>query len=137
MYFTLQSNSSGFIYLIYLVLLPLRLFTFLPLLPPFSHLQHLHLWLRSLLNCLVYESSLSALMQQNRIENKTVKAPAILSISAINAGIVSLYFGFDLIVMGLSLWFVSILRIIDINGFNFSRWVGLCVMYMYIEIKKC
>ena len=35
----------------------------------------------------VYESSLSAFIQQNRIENITVNAPAIVIISARNAGI--------------------------------------------------
>jgi hypothetical protein len=54
----------------------------------------------------VYESSLSTLMKQNTIDNKTVNVPAIVSISAINAGIVSLCF--SLILKGLCLLFVSL-----------------------------
>ena len=77
----------------------------------------------------MYESSLSALIQQYRIENKTVNAPAILSISPMNAGIISLCF--SLIVSGLFVWFVSILWIIDINGFNFSMLLSV------FKIKKC
>ena len=44
------------------------------------------------------------------IPNNTVNAPAIVSISAMNAGIVCLFFVCS---------FVSIFRIIDINSFNF------------------
>ena len=41
--------------------------------------------------------------------------------------------------MGLSLWFVSIFCIIDINGFNFSIQIpvgDMRVVYMSIEIKS-
>jgi hypothetical protein len=58
----------------------------------FLHLLHSHLWLRSVLNLRVYESSLSGLSPQNKIENSTINAPTIGIISAKNAGM----FGMDL-----------------------------------------
>lgn len=53
----------------------------------FLQYLQLHLCARSVLMRRVYESSLSALMQQIRIENITKNAPAIGIISARNAGI--------------------------------------------------
>lgn len=51
--------------------------TILLLLQFFLHFLHSHLWLRSFLNRRVYESSLSGLSPQNKIENSTINAPTI------------------------------------------------------------
>ena len=58
----------------------------------FLHFLHSHLWLRSFLNRRVYESSLSGLSPQNKIENRIINAPTIGRTSPINTGM----FGVDL-----------------------------------------
>ena len=80
----------------------------------------------------MYESSWSALIQQNSIENKTKNDVITMIASSMYTVIVVVVLGWVVYIQ-----FMFIIVTIYINVFNFSRWVGgragLC---RYVENKK-